>query len=86
MSESDIDPEDERLIEGAPKPPQADEWNEADDEQIKTDQATAERVRENEKLKETMAKKGLVNEDGSLDLEPEQKKHEQPPGTEQMAG
>ena len=87
MSESDIDPEDERLIEGAPKPVEADEWSSPDEEKpVQTDPATAERMRVHEKFEESMAKKGLLKEDGSLDLEPEQKKHEQPPGTEQMAG
>jgi hypothetical protein len=33
MSESDIDPEDELLIEGAPRAGEAEEWSGADEEQ-----------------------------------------------------
>ncbi len=53
---------------------------------IKTDRATAERVRVHKKFEETMAEKGLLEDDHSLRLEPEDIEHEEPPGTEQSAG
>jgi hypothetical protein len=86
VSESDIDPEDERLIEGSREPVE-DEWNGPDDaEPIKTDPATAERVRVHEKFEESMAEKGLLADDHSVRLDPEAVVHEEPPGTEQSAG
>lgn len=53
---------------------------------IKTDPATAERVRVHEQFEKMMAEKGLLEEDHSLRLEPEDVRHEEPPGTEQSAG
>jgi len=53
--------------------------------EIKTDPATAERVREHKKFEETMSEKGLLEEDGGLRLEPEDVRYEEPAGTEQTA-
>jgi len=53
---------------------------------IETDPATAERVRSHEQFEESLEKKGDLEEDHSARLEPEETRHETPPGTEQMAG
>jgi hypothetical protein len=54
--------------------------------EIKTDPATAKRVRTQKKFEESMDEKGLLEDDQSLRLEPEDIRHEEPPGTEQSAG
>ena len=55
-------------------------------EEIKTDPATAERVREHEKFEESMSEKGLLDDEGGLRLEPDDVRYEEPTGTEQTAG
>ena len=52
---------------------------------IKTDPATAERVRSHKRFEESMDEQGLLEDDHSVRLEPEDVKHEEPPGTEQSA-
>lgn len=52
----------------------------------KTDPETAKRVRSHERFEETMSEHGLLEEDGRVALEPEQEKHDTPPGAEQTAG
>lgn len=52
----------------------------------KTDPQTAERVRVHKQYEKTMSEHGLLEEDGSIKLKPEQIKHDTPPGTEQTAG
>jgi len=54
--------------------------------EIKTDPAAAERVRIQKKFEESMDEKGLLEDDQSLRLEPEDIRYEEPPGTEQSAG
>ena len=46
----------------------------------------AESARIHERFEESMSEKGLLEEDGSLALEPEAIEHEEPPGTEQTPG
>jgi hypothetical protein len=50
------------------------------------DPSTAERVRVQKEFEKTMDKHGLLDESGGVKLEPEQIKHDTPPGTEQTAG
>ncbi len=52
----------------------------------RTDPQTARRVRTHEKFEESMDEHGLLEEDGSVGLEPDEIEHETPPGTEQSAG
>jgi hypothetical protein len=51
-----------------------------------TDPQTARRVRTHEKFEKSMEEHGLLEENGSVGLEPDQIEHETPPGTEQTAG
>jgi poly(A) polymerase Pap1 len=53
---------------------------------IKTDPATAKRVRSHEQFEKALDRKGLLEDDQSIRIEPEEIRHETPPGTEQMAG
>ena len=50
------------------------------------DPETAKRVREHEKFERSMSEKGLLQDDKGIALEPEDVKHDTPPGTEQTAG
>jgi hypothetical protein len=50
------------------------------------DPQTAERVRTHEEFEKSMDEHGLLEEDGGIALEPEDVKHDTPPGTEQTAG
>jgi hypothetical protein len=58
----------------------------SDPTEIETDPATRERVRVHKKFEESMDEKGLLEDDHSVRIEPEQVRHDQPPGTEQSAG
>jgi hypothetical protein len=62
-----------------------DESNSAETE-IKSDPTTMERVRVHKKFEKSMDEKGLLDDDHSVRLEPEEIRHEEPPGTEQSAG
>jgi len=55
-------------------------------EPASADPHAAESARIHQRFEESMAEKGLLREDGSLDLEPEATEHEEPPGTEQTPG
>jgi hypothetical protein len=55
-------------------------------DEIATDEQTAKRIEAGERREKALAEKGLLAEDGTIDLEPRQVKYDQPPGTEQMAG
>jgi len=50
------------------------------------DPATAERVRVQKQFETSMDDHGLLEEDGSLALEPDQIEHDTPPDAEQSAG
>ena len=51
-----------------------------------SDPHTAESAQIHKRFEESMSEKGLLEEDGSLALEPEAIEHEEPPGTEQTPG
>jgi hypothetical protein len=55
-------------------------------EDQRSDPTTESKRREHEKFEESMAEHGLVGADGGVKLEDDKVKHEQPPGTDQMAG
>jgi hypothetical protein len=50
------------------------------------DPRTAERSRTHEEFEKSMNEHGLLEEDGGIALEPEDVKHDTPPGPEQTAG
>jgi len=54
--------------------------------EIKTDPSTAKRLQIQKKFEESMDEKGLLEDDNSLRLDPEDIRYEEPPGTEQSAG
>lgn len=51
-----------------------------------SDPHTAESAQIHKRFEESMSEKGLLEEDGSLALEPEAIEHQEPPGTEQTPG
>ena len=55
-------------------------------DEVSADPPTAEKVRSHERFEKSMSEKGLLKGDGGLALEPEDVRHEEPPGTEQTAG
>ena len=66
-------------------PGMADE-SKNDPTEVETDPATQKRVRQQKKFEETMDEKGLLEDDHSVRLEPDDARHEEPPGSEQSAG
>jgi hypothetical protein len=59
MSESDIDPEDDRLIRGRPRPVEEDEWDDGDEGQATERDDPSERPKERDRLPDSSRSQAL---------------------------